>query len=218
MPEGLLDSLADLGAGAEPKLYGLMLATVADNMDLTGQGRVQVRIPGYPDISPWARVASLFAGDSYGFYAMPQVDDDVVVAFERGDPMEPIILGGLWSLSAMPPAGIPQTDPEYKRVIKTPKGHVVELDDMLQTVTVTTSTDQVITLGPDSIELKAGKGTATIELSTAGQVTIKGTTELSIKAPAVSVEATGSLKLSGASVSLEASGNCSIRGSVVAIN
>lgn len=218
MPDGLVDWFSELTSGGDSKLTGLMLAEVKDNTDLTGQGRVQVILLGYPDVQPWARVASPFAGDGYGLYAMPQIGDQVVVGFERGDAMEPIVLGGLWSLAAMPPAGIPQTDPESKRVLKTPKGHVVELDDMLQTITITTSTDQSVSLGPKAIEISAGQGSATVTISTAGEVTISGSTKVSLQAPSISLEAQGALKLSGASVSLQATGTCAVSGGTVTIN
>ncbi len=219
MPDGLVDWFSDLAAGGAAKtLPGLMLAEVKDNVDLTGQGRVQVTLLGYPGVEPWARVAAPFAGDDYGLYAMPQTGDQVVVGFERGDADEPIVLGGLWSLAAMPPAGIPQTDPESVRVLKTPKGHVVELDDMLQTITITTTTDQTVSLGPKAIEVSAGKGAAKVTISTSGEITISGSSTVSVKAPSIAVEARGSLKLSGASVSVQATGTCSVSGGTVKIN
>jgi uncharacterized protein involved in type VI secretion and phage assembly len=218
MADGLLDWFSELSRDDPLTLHGLMMASVVDNMDLTGLGRVQISLWGYPDVTPWAKVASPFAGSDYGFYAMPQTGDNVIVGFERGDPAEPVVLGGFWTTSAMPPAGIPQTDPQYKRVLKTPKGHNVVLDDMLQTITITTTTDQEIAIGPKEIEVKAGKGAAKVTISTAGEITISGTTQVSVKAPAVSVEAQGSLKLSGASVTIQATGACAISGGTVTIN
>lgn len=218
MADGLLDWFSELSRDTGDKLPGLMLASVTDNMDLTGQGRVQVALLGYPEVTPWARVASPFAGSDYGFYAMPQNGDQVIVGFERGDPTEPIVLGGLWSLAAMPPAGIPQTDPQFRRVLKTPKGHVIEFDDLLQSVTITTTTDQEIAIGPKAIEITATKGAATVTVSITGEVTVSGTSRVAVQAPVVSVEAKGSLKLSGAAVSIEATGTCAIRGGTVTIN
>lgn len=218
MADGLLDWFSELSRDDGVRLHGLMMASVTDNMDLTGLGRVQVSLWGYPDVSPWAKVASPFAGDDYGFYAMPQNGDNVIVGFERGDPNEPVVLGGFWTMSSMPPAGIPQTDPQFKRVLKTPMGHEIELDDMLQTITITTTTDQEIAIGPKAIELTAGKGTAKVTVSTTGDITISGTTQVSVKAPMVSVEAQGSLKLSGSAVSIQATGTCAISGGTVTIN
>jgi uncharacterized protein involved in type VI secretion and phage assembly len=195
-----------------------MRAVVKDNMDLMGLGRVQVTLAGYPDVEPWAAVASPFAGSDYGLYAMPQIGDEVIVGFERGDALEPFVVGGMWSAMSMPPAGIPQTDPQYKRVLKTPNGHLFEFDDLEQSITLKTTTDQEITLTPDEIKISVAEGAASITISLAGEVTIKATTQISMSAPAISLDAEGSLKLSGAAVSVEATGTCSINGGMVTIN
>src|SRR4051812_37626671 len=177
MSDGLLDWVGELSAPSAPRLTGVYVATVSDNLDLTSLGRVQLEIPALPDVRPWARVAAPFAGDGSGFYAIPQVGDEVLVAFEGGDVDHPYVIGSLWSTSASPPADIP-TDATNKRIIKTPAGHVIELDDLQQTVTVKTSTDQQIKLAPDSIELSAGKGAAKATLETSGSITLDAKTEL----------------------------------------
>lgn len=55
-----------------------------------------------PIVSNWARVIGLGAGKNMGFLAIPEVDDEVVVGFENGDPTRPFVLGGLWSAQKLP--------------------------------------------------------------------------------------------------------------------
>jgi uncharacterized protein involved in type VI secretion and phage assembly len=213
----MIDWANDLFTTADERIYGVLLGTVKDNMDMTGLGRVQVSLPTLADMEPWARVAAPFAGSDYGHYSLPQVDDEVLVAFERGDPRHPYVIGSLWSMTSRPPAELP-TDATDKRILKSPKGHVIELDDLLQSITITTSTGQKVKLSPSSIELSAGDGAAKVTLSTAGKISLEGTTEITLSAPKISINATGQLSLQGATASLEASGLCTVKGTSVAIN
>jgi phage baseplate assembly protein V len=194
-----------------------VIGTVKDNMDLTGLGRVQVTLSALADMEPWARVAAPFAGSDYGHYSLPQVGDEVLVAFERGDPRHPYVIGSLWSMDSQPPADLP-TDATDKRIVKTPKGHVIELDDLQQSITITTTTGQEIALSPGEIVVKAGDGAATITLKTDGSISLKGSTEIKLSAPKIAISADGELDLSGATTSLSASGACTIKGATVAIN
>jgi uncharacterized protein involved in type VI secretion and phage assembly len=217
MSDGFLGWVSEASTPSAPQLNGVFLATVVDGWDMMGLGRVKLKIPALPEIEPWARVAAPFAGDDAGFWAMPQTDDEVLVAFERGDVDHPYVIGSLWSMDARPPSDIP-TDAVTKRILKTPEGHVVELDDLMQTITITTTTDQQVEIGPSEIKLVAGKGTAKVTIGTDGAIKLQSAQEISLSAPRISIDATAQLKLSGASISMQATGNCSIQGAVVAIN
>src|SRR5881227_1091644 len=131
-------------SGAQP-LVGVAVAEVIDNLDVTNQGRVQLRLPWLPGVEPWARVAALSAGSGNGSYFIPQIKDEVLVAFHHGDVRDPYILGALWNGQDRPPSKSP-LDAKTRRVIRTPAGHQIDLDDQAQTVTVETSTGQKVTL------------------------------------------------------------------------
>jgi len=65
-------------------------------------GRVKVRFYWDRDdnsSSNWVRVAH----PSGGFFSLPEVDDEVLVAFEHGDPDRPYIVGALWNAADPPP-------------------------------------------------------------------------------------------------------------------
>ena len=66
-------------------LQGVYTATVLDNRDREGLARVFVRVPGIADAGIWARIATMMAGQNRGTLFVPDVDDEVLVAFERGD-------------------------------------------------------------------------------------------------------------------------------------
>ncbi len=87
------------------------LAEVVSVEDPLGLARVQIRLlnwdgPIDQDGPIWARVAVPFAGADRGAFFIPDVGDEVLVAFIHGDPRLPVVCGGLWNGSAGPPESL----------------------------------------------------------------------------------------------------------------
>jgi uncharacterized protein involved in type VI secretion and phage assembly len=74
--------------------------------------------------SYWASVAAPMAGKGRGFYFQPELEDEVLVAFDEGDPQNPFIIGFMWNGADKPPESDPQN-----RVIVTPGGHTIRFED-----------------------------------------------------------------------------------------
>src|SRR5262249_6123182 len=94
------------------------------------QGRVKVclpRLPGKPE-SDWVRVAQPSAGPGRGFYWLPQVNDEGLIAFERGETRLPYVVGALWNGKDKPMEGAYQ-DENTTHKIQTKSGHQIVLDD-----------------------------------------------------------------------------------------
>ncbi len=66
--------------------------------------------------SCWIRVATTLAGGNYGVIFTPRIGQEVVVDFVEGDPDNPIITGGVYNASTMPPYPLP--DEKTKSTIK----------------------------------------------------------------------------------------------------
>lgn len=216
----LIDVAAREMVREDKRIYGVALAEVVSNMDTTGLGRVQLKLPWLPGYQPWARVAAFSAGSGQGGYFIPQEHDEVLVAFNQGDVRDPYVIGSLWNGHDKPPYQ-GTLDPAQKRVVRSPAGHEVLLDDLKKSISITTATGQKITLTPEQIELAAGddKAGAKITLLSSGTVTIEATTKVQIKAPTISVNATGSLDLKGsASATLDGGSTCTVKGTMVNIN
>jgi type VI secretion system secreted protein VgrG len=55
------------------------------------------------DSSCWVRVAQIWSGKRWGSSFVPRIGQEVVVAFEEGDPDRPIIVGSVYNADQMPP-------------------------------------------------------------------------------------------------------------------
>ena len=87
------------------QINGVVIGLVTNVNDPEGIGRIQVRLPSL-DNQPtyWARMATMMAGNRRGFFFVPDVDDEVLVAFEHGDVHTPYVIGFLWNGEDAPPA------------------------------------------------------------------------------------------------------------------
>ena len=95
--------------------YGKYRGKVLDNVDPLVLGRLLAYVPSVPGAAlNWAMPCVAFAGVQQGFFAMPQIDANVWIEFEGGDPNYPIWSGCFWSEGEVPLEGPPLT-----KVLKT---------------------------------------------------------------------------------------------------
>ena len=105
---------------------GVVIGIVKSLDDPAGEGRIQVEFPWLAEgqRSGWAPIAVPMAGKRRGMFFMPEVEDEVLVAFEHGDFDHPFIVGFLWNGVDIPP------ESNFKnRVILTPGGHTLRFED-----------------------------------------------------------------------------------------
>lgn len=141
-------SLTDLmrtigGAPQQNKVYGVVVGIVKDINDPSSLGRVKVDFPWLAEASEavaissdedrahsyWARIATLMAGNGRGTFFIPEVDDEVLVAFEHGDLDRPVVLGSLWNADDTPPESMDGDAKNNLRSIHSRSGHVISFDD-----------------------------------------------------------------------------------------
>jgi len=153
MTQTLVEAAADeKEVPAELRTQGITAAVVVNNNASTRQGRVQVRIPWLPGIDPWVRVAVPMAGDQRGMYFIPQPDDEVLVAFGDSDFRDAFVIGSLWNGEDKPPA-TDSDDPVKKRLIRSPQGLLIQLDDDIPSITLTIKSRGRTKVGPGSASL-----------------------------------------------------------------
>lgn len=91
----------------------LVVGPKGDEIFTDKYGRVKVQFPwerdGKADASSscWIRVATPWAGQQWGMIHIPRVGHEVIVAFEEGDPDQPIIVGSVYNAANMPPYKLP---------------------------------------------------------------------------------------------------------------
>jgi uncharacterized protein involved in type VI secretion and phage assembly len=89
-----------------------------------GVGAVKVYFPWLDQLSHWARIATLMSGRARGVYYMPELDDEVLVAFEHGEFDHPVVVGFLWNGVDTPPASDARM-----RLIHSVNGHEIAIYD-----------------------------------------------------------------------------------------
>jgi phage baseplate assembly protein V len=216
MQQGLIETAAEKDHGNERPIYGVAVAQVIDNEDLTNQGRVQLALPWLPCVKPWARVAVLMAGNKRGTYFMPQVGDEVLVAFNNGNVTDPYVLGSLWNGEDKTPANSPK-DAVNKQIIHTPQGHELLFDDTQKTISITSITNQKVTISEKEITLVTANETATVKLETSGKITFESDVSIDIKAPQITIDGK-KIEIKGSTTSIKGDSLCQIEGSMVKIN
>ncbi|HEV2755276.1 MAG TPA: VgrG-related protein [Actinomycetota bacterium] len=200
---------------------GVVPAIVSDVRDPDNLGRVKVTFPWLSSTneSYWARVTQPWAGKDYGAVFLPEVKDEVLVAFEQGDFARPYVVGALYNGLEKPSGGDnPLVDEgagtvNVRRMTSRQK-HGIELVDKF---------------GAEGIFVRTGDGKNKVELDVAntsilvhsdGSVTISSMKDLKITSTGGNVEIGGrEIKLAAqAQLELKSTAAVVIQGNVVKIN
>ena len=185
---------AALGPGG--LFYGVYPARVIDIVDPDQQGRVKVRLPGVPDTGDsnyeaWARLATMMAGNNRGTFFIPDVDDEVLVAFEGGNARRPYVVGALWNGQDSPPEQMDSAGNNYLKTILSRQGVRVTLDDTdgATKLRLETPMGQSIVLSDADISIVAQDATGnSIKLAPEG-ITITAVAEVKIQASTAEIDA-----------------------------
>ncbi len=197
MEADLLDRVQDqrLPRGLGGLFYGVYPALVKDIKDPASLGRVKVSLPWAPDgqkgYEVWARVATLMAGKDRGSWFIPDVDDEVLVAFAGGDPRTPYVLGGLWNGTDSPPQTMDGAGRNEVKKLRSRNGVMVTFEDKQsqEKLIIETPGGQKMTLrdGPGSVEIVDSNGN-TVTLNSSG-VSIQTSGTLQVQASSVTINA-----------------------------
>lgn len=206
---------SDSKSSAQKTPFGIGI--VADNEDPQGEGRVRVKIPWLDDSMQtfWCRMIVPAAGKDRGFFWLPEVGDEVMLAFEHGDLARPYIIGCLWNGVDTPPkknSDVKSGSKVTKRLMKSRSGHVIQFDD---------------TDGNEKVEIEDKNGnkivfecqTDKLTIEFAGDIDVTSKKNINIKASmGVSIEAGTTFSAKGnATASLESSGMTTVKGTTTQI-
>jgi uncharacterized protein involved in type VI secretion and phage assembly len=235
-PGALVDTLGPEAPDPGFQIGSLLTAVVTNLEDPDKIGRVKVKYSASGGLieSAWARVVGLGVGKSRGSVFQPEIGDEVLIGFERGDPRYPVVIGGLFSaVNSLPQNTGPVDDKVKVRTITSRLGHVIEMADG------TAPTEQhlllklaggkhKLRLGADrfDIEVAAGKpikimaGKAKFEIDAQGNVVIEGTkitlkaeTQVSVEGAAgVEIKSNAKVAVQAAMVDVKANGMATVDG------
>jgi uncharacterized protein involved in type VI secretion and phage assembly len=178
------------------------------------------------------------AGSGRGLIWIPEVNDEVLVAFEHGDINRPFVIGGVWNGTDKPPVPsqgdlVSATGKVDRRFIKTRLGHSVLLDDSetSPSIVVTSNGGHSIKIddatATTSVVVKSNSG-HTVKLNDAAEapsievVDKTGNNRIKIDSLSNSItisatgnmnlNATGQMSVKGATVSIEATSAFTVKG------
>jgi uncharacterized protein involved in type VI secretion and phage assembly len=192
----------------DKRFYGVVQGIVTDVNDGSGkEGRVKVQFPWFDDQmeTEWCRVRQFYAGNGYGAFFIPEVGDEVLIAFVHGDMRLPIVLGGLYNGNDKPPTHRDSSQdqkmirtkgqhellfddtPNKTRVrIKTSGGHVADLSDVDKKINIQSNGGQTVVIDDSGSKITVQTGGSTIEVDASGTITLTGTSVV-LNAPSVSL-------------------------------
>jgi len=238
-PNTIHSLLNNNNSSSSNKIDGVVPAIVTNNEDPDNLSRIQVKFPWLPKdngaevSSAWARLATPNGGKDRGFYFMPEVDDEVLVAFEHGDINFPYIVGSLWNGKDTTPVATNvaiKSGKVNQRVIKSRSGHIITLDDTdgeekISIVDKTLKNSIEINSKDKSMTIKAegdlifdagGKFTVTskgdVVFDSKAKATIKASSEFSVTA-----NSKASIKSGPGELALQSSGTA-LKGTTVEVN
>lgn len=225
------------------RITGVTVGVVTNNKDPEKLGRVKLKLPvrECQNETNWARIATPMGGKEMGIFFLPEVGDEVLVAFYEGDVAQPFVIGSLWSSVDTPPL----TNEDGKnniRKIKSRNGNEVILNDEAgkESVEIKTKAGQLIKMQDDAegkILIQEKSGNNQIEINGNNQISIKASMKISIESGSckivldgtqnnISIECPLELKIkaqmigieAGANMDIKSGGLLNVKGTMVKIN
>ena len=217
-----------------PPINGVVVALVTDNNDPNNDARVKLKFPWLDDNyeSDWARITQLGAGPNSGAVFIPEVNDEVLVAFEFGDIRRPYVVGSLYNGQDTPNlgSGLFDNGKVKRRGIISRKGHqFIFFDDDSKTGIAFISSD-------GNLKISLNETNSEIHISSQGKIHVESQQDMTFESQAnlklsaqqgITLEAQTNLGLKGGSgatldggpqLEMKSSGQTKVTGTMVDVN
>jgi type VI secretion system secreted protein VgrG len=193
---------------------------VTDNMDPENLGRIRVKLPWQGnDETPWMRIVNQYAGNERGFYFIPEIDDEVVVGFDRGNINHPYVIGSLYNGIDVP--AVSQDQNNTMKSIRTRNGNeILFIDDdgkeEIKILNKDAANEISLSLeGNGKISIKT-KGD--LEVSAEGDMNFTAKKSITMKADqSINIESGSGTKIKASETKMEASSKFEIKATEVNI-
>lgn len=198
------------------------MAVVLDNKDPDGFGRIKVRMYWQDENAStnWIRYVASHAGKDRGFYMIPEINDEVVIAFENGNLNMPFAIGSMFHGQGN--SGDKSDNDNYVKAIRTVSGNEILFSDKGGEEYI-----HIFTSGKKNEVLISMKDDGMIQITSNKMIKIEAKADIEVKAKnmnfsaeenisfkakefkvaaqkLVQIESTQDLKLKGATVATEA--------------
>lgn len=226
---GVIEELLDAQILTVGDVPGILTGLVKENWDEDHPGMVKVEYflgEKGKNLTGWVPVAVPYAGKEYGYYALPEVGTEVVLAFQMGNRNSPIVLGCIWSQQNSLPGETANENNSVKKLmtkggceirmaeedgkeqilVQTPKGLNLLLEDENETISLSSQD------GSSGVKVDAKNGAVTVladkklELQVGGNVMLSldgSSNAVEIKGGKLTLNADQSLELKGQTLKLE---------------
>ena len=182
-------------------MAGILTGIVKEIYDDKFPGLVKVEFfmtDGTVNVSDWVRVIVPYGGKDKGMYFLPDIGDEVAVAFEQGNIEKPYILGCLWNKTDKIPDNSVTKDNTIKK-LKTKGGHEIIFDDTENKGKITIST-------PKKSEISVDDENSSITIKAKGDDE-ENIIKIDSKNGEINVDSKKKIKLNAGSASIDIDGN-----------
>lgn len=222
----------------DARLYGTTTGVVMEIGTEENQGKIRVEIPTRekPNNSYWVDVSHLMAGDKWGSYFLPELEEKVKIAFDDGNINNPTIIGSIYAKSSEIPSKFANKDnylkgfitkggfelilddtPSKQKIeLTTPTQHKISIKDEDKTITISDKKDKnIINFNTEQGQLEFTIDSKIIIKIQDTQLTIDGNSgQVTVKCDKMKIDAaqsfelkTQNMKINCASLNVEASGS-----------
>lgn len=206
----------------------LFIAKISDNEDPDKLHRVKITFKILEEtVSEWVPVISSFTGNDSGFFSLPDIDEQVLVAHIDNSTIPYCVIGSLWSNEIKPPASDENSDADFNQdgnnslhFIKSRAGNKIIFDD-------TDSKEKIQIISADNTSrLEFSAEDELINLETENDIQISANGNIQLNAEEISIESSKETNISSESfqissskeLNINADKDITIKGSGIALN
>jgi phage protein D len=200
-----------------PPIYGVVVGIVSNIKDPEGLSRIRLTFPWLSDKyeTDWTRLAMPGAGESRGFMWLPEVGDEILVAFEQGDVRRPYGIGSLFNGKDKWKQGKEQYDSSgrvTRRGMRSGGKHSIGFFEL--------PSNQGIYLvsGNNKLKILLNQTDSTINIESNGSIEITGSDIKVSASKTLELSAQTDLKIKAMSISIKADTTVDIDGAMITLN
>ena len=214
------------GNAGSTAIDSIVVGIVTNNNDPDKLGRVKIKLPALSEKeSFWAPVLLPSAGRERGLSMLPVIDEQVIVAFENGDPSYPYVLGSVFNGKDTPGEELAVKDGSF--AMKSDHKALIAAEEDITLRSNKGNWTIALNGGSVSETVKGGAGgpgdyTGTFDGNyhlTANQaITVESKQGLTLKAPQIKLDAQGTMSLHAGQLSIQSDGQLELKGMQVSVN